>query len=121
MSFTTLEVSELTGASLRQLQHWRERGWIPTSRSGHNQLWDERALRKAALFARVGKSGLGFMRKLARLPDAIFDRRFFLFHAVKGKDTAIPKSLVAATDERSEVIRIANAANHGIMMVELPL
>ena len=128
MDFTTSEVSRITGASLRQLQHWDECGWIYVRMEGHSRRWSDSALRRAALFARVGMSGIGgILRRLAKLSNAVYSKRFFLFRAIEGKDRrgrptgiAIPKSLIAATDDPAEVIRISTAAAHGVMLVEVP-
>lgn len=43
--FTTREVSEKTGATLRQLQFWDEQGYIIPRREGHSRVYTARQLR----------------------------------------------------------------------------
>jgi hypothetical protein len=122
MSYTSLEVSRLTGASLRQLQWWDEQGWISVEREGYKRVWDYPALRKAMVFAQIGKSGLSLLKSLARISDELFEHRFFLFKAVTGQNqNAIPKSLIAVTDDPAKVLNIAARADHGVKLIEVRL
>ena len=123
MELTTGETSRATGASLRQLQHWHERGFIRIRIEGRRRLWNEAAVRKATVLARIGTNGLQLLERVSKLPDAVFARRFFVFRATESpytKGRALPRSLVAVTDDPAEVIRISTEARHGVMLVEVP-
>src|SRR5579863_6685389 len=109
MELTTKEVSQITGASYRQLQWWNERGWIKCRIEGGYRYWSEEALHRAAVYARIGKLGRSLMKRMAKLSDAVFAHRFFIFRGVEEQNTVTAKSLIAATDDPAEVIRISAA------------
>ena len=66
--YTTLEVKQLTGASLRQLQ-WRvEAGIVKITLNGHGRVWDKQAVRLACILTEFRSRGVPLhkARKLIR-------------------------------------------------------
>lgn len=54
---TTTQVSNLTGATIRQLQWWAEHAYIPVRVDGHQRVWDRAAVEAAMLIVDLRKRG----------------------------------------------------------------
>jgi hypothetical protein len=121
---TTREVMALTGATARQLQYWRHSRFTKSTvcvRAGRVKvIYDQTELRRVQVIKRISSSLTGIanggrqnrLAPLKRIPEAALTMRYLLFS---------PRlKLIAATDDRAELIRIATAAAHGVLLVELP-
>jgi len=66
--FTSNQVAESTGISLRQLQWWDEQGLVVPSRVGHRRLYSMDDLAEVAVIAELRRKGFSLqrMRKIIR-------------------------------------------------------
>jgi len=66
--FSSRQVAELTGLSLRQLQWWDERGLVVPQRQGHRRLYSLDDLAEVAVIAELRRKGFSLqrMRKVVR-------------------------------------------------------
>jgi len=66
--FTSNQVAEATGISLRQLQWWDEQGLVVPSRTGHRRLYSMDDLAEVAVIAELRRKGFSLqrMRKIIR-------------------------------------------------------
>jgi len=66
--FTSNQVAEATGISLRQLQWWDERGLVVPTRAGHRRLYSLDDLAEVAVIAELRRKGFSLqrMRKIIR-------------------------------------------------------
>lgn len=124
---TTREVKALTGATERQLQYWDERGLTrPEIRKSRNPIfgfrfYDEIDVRRVQTIVRLSetrghttkwKQGTRRLTTIGRIPKAAIQCRYLFFS---------PRlKLIAASDDRAELIRVATASAHGVLLVELP-
>jgi DNA-binding transcriptional MerR regulator len=76
-SFTSREVVELTGISLRQLQWWDERRIVVAKRHGHRRLYSMEDLTEVAVICQLRRRGFSLqrVRKVIRFLQAEFDKR----------------------------------------------
>jgi DNA-binding transcriptional MerR regulator len=83
-SFTSREVVELTGISLRQLQWWDERRIVVARREGHRRLYSLEDLTEVAVICQLRRRGFSLqrVRKVIRFLQAEFDKR--LSETVRG-------------------------------------
>jgi DNA-binding transcriptional MerR regulator len=118
---TTNEVAQATGATLRQLQWWDERGYIPVRIVGHRRDWDQRDVRIALILQRLEQrrgrnrniaQPKSFIRAIQKLTDRQLENRYILTNA-HGTPVAI-----TSTPERA--IQIAAKAKHPVFLIELP-
>jgi hypothetical protein len=121
---TTLEVSGLTGATVRQLQWWSEHGLIPgLSIEKHKRQWGPEQVRRAAVLMaipRLARNGvLEAIRRRQPEVQRALSRRFLLFGA-SGSASHKKLLLIAASDDRGAIIRRAVAAPRGVRLVEMP-
>ena len=66
--FTSREVVELTGITLRQLQWWDERGIVKPERKGHHRLYSMNHLTEVAVICELRRKGFSLqgVRKVLR-------------------------------------------------------
>jgi DNA-binding transcriptional MerR regulator len=66
--FTSNQVAEATGISLRQLQWWDEQGLVVPTRAGHRRLYSMDDLAEVAVIAELRRKGFSLqrMRKIIR-------------------------------------------------------
>lgn len=62
MTFSTQQVSEASGVTLRQLQHWDERSVVSSGVIGHQRQWDRDALFKVLIVAKLRSKGCSLQR-----------------------------------------------------------
>lgn len=57
--YTTRQIAELSGASVRQIEHWGVRGYVPIAHdgSGHTRAWSEEDLRLVRYLAKFVRAG----------------------------------------------------------------
>ena len=65
-AFTSREVAEITGISLRQLQWWDERGIVVPAREGHKRLYSLDDLAEVAVICELRKRGFS-LQKIRRV------------------------------------------------------
>jgi hypothetical protein len=115
---STAELARFTGLSARTLQILDEAGTVKVgfrigSRGGRFRGWGPYAVRRVLIYARISPTGNhGFKRVLAKIPDAMIEKRFLVFNE--------RRRLIAATDDAKEAIGIGVAAQGGIRLVEMP-
>ena len=117
MIWSTKDVSEITGASLRQLQWYDEQGYLATPLRGHSRVWDQEALRRVIVLKRIRDGGSNFHPSLKRLKNSILSLRYLLFYRPRPWGSV---QLCAASDDPADIIRIATASKDGVLLVELP-
>lgn len=76
-TFTTKEVSKITGASLRQLQWWDERKVIKPRLEGHDRRYTPAQLIQSAVIVALRRKGLSLqkIRRALRLLQREIERR----------------------------------------------
>ena len=75
--FTSREVVELTGITLRQLQWWDERGIVVPSRDGHRRVYSMEDLAEVAVICELRDRGFSLqrVRKVVRFLQREFSKR----------------------------------------------
>jgi DNA-binding transcriptional MerR regulator len=75
--FTSRDVVQLTGISLRQLQWWDERGIVVPAREGHRRLYSMQDLIEVAVICDLRRRGFSLqrMRKVVRFLQREFSKR----------------------------------------------
>ncbi len=94
---TTIEVSRLTGASLRQLQWWDENGVVTPHLTNGVREYDTRAVRDAQIVADLRRKGITRLWQVERILKAIGKR-----HGI---------AVIPATT-RPDVVAVALASNY---------
>ena len=76
-SFTSSDVSRLTGITARQLQWWDERGIIVPSRRRHRRIYSFEDLTEVAVICELRRKGFSLqrVRKVVRFLEKEFGRR----------------------------------------------
>lgn len=112
LTFSTRDVARLSGAALRQLQHWTERSYIPGVKvARHCRRWNKDHVRKAAVLAKISESGTDVGPKIAAMEASIFHNRFLLFTS--------RRDLICATDSWFQVLKAGSTSSHGLILVDL--
>ena len=62
LEFSTTEVSEKSGATLRMLQNWAEKKIVRPARKGHSRVWSAKDVREARIVALLRARGLSTQR-----------------------------------------------------------
>lgn len=77
--FTTLDVSRLSGVSLRQLQWWDEQGVISPNHSGHRRLYLPEEVVEVTVIAELRRKGFSLqkIRRVLRYLQKEMDKRLF--------------------------------------------
>ena len=57
-TYSTAQVAAMSGASLRQLQWWDERGFLKPEHEGHTRIYDWLDVAMATMFIEVAKKGV---------------------------------------------------------------
>ena len=75
-SFTSREVTTLTGITARQLQWWDERGVVRPEREGHRRLYSMEQLTEIAVICQLRRKGFSLqgVRKVVRFLDREFGK-----------------------------------------------
>jgi DNA-binding transcriptional MerR regulator len=75
--FTSRDVVQLTGISLRQLQWWDERGIVVPAREGHRRLYSMEDLVEVAVICDLRRRGFSLqrVRKVVRFLQREFSKR----------------------------------------------
>ncbi len=75
--FTSRDVVELTGITLRQLQWWDERGIVVPERQGHRRLYSFEDLSELAVICQLRRRGFSLqrVRKVVRFLQKEFGKR----------------------------------------------
>jgi DNA-binding transcriptional MerR regulator len=75
--FTSRDVVQLTGISLRQLQWWDERGIVVPAREGHRRLYSMEDLVEVAVICDLRRRGFSLqrVRKVVRFVQREFSKR----------------------------------------------
>ena len=75
--FTSRDVVELTGITLRQLQWWDERGIVVPVREGHRRLYSFEDLSEIAVICQLRRKGFSLqrVRKVVRFLQKEFGKR----------------------------------------------
>lgn len=75
-SFTSREVTALTGITARQLQWWDERGVVKPKREGHRRLYSIQHLTEVAVICELRRKGFSLqgVRKVMRFLDREFGK-----------------------------------------------
>ena len=75
-SFTSREVTTLTGITARQLQWWDERGVVRPERKGHRRLYSMEQLTEIAVICQLRRKGFSLqgVRKVVRFLDREFGK-----------------------------------------------
>ena len=76
-TFSSSQVSELTGITLRQLQWWDERGIVTPAREGHRRLYSPEDLAEIAVICELRRKGFSLqrVRKVMRFLQKELGRR----------------------------------------------
>jgi DNA-binding transcriptional MerR regulator len=76
-SFTSNEVTRLTGITARQLQWWDERGLVVPGREGHRRIYSFEDLTEVAVICELRRKGFSLqrMRKVVRFLQKEFSKR----------------------------------------------
>lgn len=61
-SFTSLDVSRITGVSLRQLQWWDEQGVVTPRQRGHRRIYEMPEVIEIALITELRRKGISLQR-----------------------------------------------------------
>ena len=82
-SYTSLEVSRLSGVSLRQLQWWDEQGVVSPTHLGHKRLYRAEEVIEVAVIAELRRKGFSLqkIRRVLRFLQKEMGKR--LFESVK--------------------------------------
>jgi DNA-binding transcriptional MerR regulator len=82
-SYTSLDVSRLSGVSLRQLQWWDEQGVVSPSHSGHKRLYEPEEVVEVAVIAELRRKGFSLqkIRRVLKFLQKEMGKR--LFESVK--------------------------------------
>lgn len=105
---STNDISQRTGASLRQLQWWDEQGWCQPQHVGHRRIYTpllERRIKLLVFAAHIHG------RYRPRATDLELSRRYLLLSGDR-------RRLLAASDSAEEIIRIARES-YGVFLVDL--
>jgi MerR HTH family regulatory protein len=115
---TTKQVSELTGATLRMLQYWDERGYIRgVQKIRGNRDWDPDHVRRAWLYRAMGDIGASHaIRRVSRNKADVLQFRYLLFAM---RTSHIPK-LICLSDDRDAILKAATDAECGVKLIEMP-
>ena len=75
--FTSREIVELTGITLRQLQWWDERGIVVPARDGHRRIYGVEDLAEVAVICELRQRGFSLqrVRKVMRFLQREFGKR----------------------------------------------
>lgn len=65
--YTTAEVAEMTGATLRQLQWWDRDGVVRPAHEGHRRLYSDEQVSTVRKIVQLRAAGLGVKRAMAVL------------------------------------------------------
>ena len=76
-TFTSQDVSRLTGITARQLQWWDERGIVVPERQGHRRIYSFEDLTEVAVICELRRKGFSLqrMRKVVRFLQREFSKR----------------------------------------------
>ncbi|HEY7351896.1 MAG TPA: MerR family transcriptional regulator [Terriglobales bacterium] len=76
-TFTSQDVSRLTGITARQLQWWDERGIVVPERQGHRRVYSFEDLTEVAVICELRRKGFSLqrMRKVVRFLQKEFSKR----------------------------------------------
>jgi hypothetical protein len=119
------DVSRMTGASNRQLQYWSDLNYLVAAmvnassgggNSGMVRRYTEHQVKLVKVIMQLRARGNRtdfILRNLRGVPAKAFSVRYLLF-------SAAPR-LLCATNEKSEVLKVAAAASGGVCLVELPI
>ena len=81
--FTSLDVSKVSGVSLRQLQWWDEQGVVSPAHSGHRRLYQQEEVIEVTVIAELRRKGFSLqkIRRVLRFLQKEMGKR--LFESVK--------------------------------------
>lgn len=108
---TTEEVNKLTGATLRQLQHWTETGLIPVKTKGHRREWTPENLRRTDIILLLRRKGLS-IQKIHRIKNALA-KQPSSYLVTDGKEAC--SSIFAST-----ILDWAIRRQHSVVIIEIP-
>lgn len=76
---TSLEVSRVSGVSLRQLQWWDEQGVVSPSHSGHRRLYEPEEVIEVAVIAELRRKGFSLqkIRRVVKFLQKEMGKRLF--------------------------------------------
>ena len=76
-TFTSRDITRLTGITARQLQWWDERGLVVPSRDGHRRVYSFEDLTEVAVICELRRKGFSLqrMRKVVRFLQKEFSKR----------------------------------------------
>jgi MerR HTH family regulatory protein len=109
----TIQVSEATGATLRQLQWWRERNVLVPQFQKNNWVYTKLQVRHARLLMRFKSVWRPHRPQVSRIrvTSTQLEYRYLLF-------SPAPR-LLLATDDQREAVRVAAGVDCGVILVDL--
>lgn len=85
--FTSLDVSDLTGVSLRQLQWWDEQGLVSPRQTGHRRLYTKFEVLQVSLINGLRKKGISLQKIRPLLDRLSLDQvHEAVNHGARGRD-----------------------------------
>jgi DNA-binding transcriptional MerR regulator len=75
MPYTTPQVAEITGATIRQLDHWARMEWIdlgPAPGTGKSRSWNRRSMLTATMIVKLLTAGFTVERSV-KIANAVMD------------------------------------------------
>lgn len=98
--FSTNEVAERLGVSLRQCQWWAENKFIPVGYDGRNRVWNERDFLRTGILSRLPRIGTqGKWKLILSRAEPYLDNEFLVMSEglkVKGAENRQEAGRVAA-------------------------